>query len=470
MAYVTGFDEQDQDQQQSGGPLVPGSAQGNTPTASTGGAAGDSKPKTPGRFANLNEYLRVNAPQEFGQKLAGKVGDDVTTAQNTLGTASNEFKQRADQSTIQDSSGLISKVNEAPETIDVDAFSGLRDAQYQGPTNFSSAGDLYNQTVGQASGAAGKAAASKTEGGRFALLDSYFGKPNYSQGQKTLDNLIVQNDPNSQQAFKQIQANAQNLQSNIGQTGRELSDYGAQAKGKTEATRKAARDALGIDDTGNVTGSGAIGGVKSAVDSRLAEYKAKADAYAQAANDKNYAQIDPALDQTLKDIGISYGVDPRQFLQTTDSGSLNEAGVASAEELSRMRALAKLASLNDPYAAEGAGKYYGDDFYNFDKDQYAGRVGAQKQSFENASKQVRDQLPAVEETVSTYSRTLATLRAQGDEGSDRYQKQLAIYNDAVRKRDDLKNQLAGIYSRYDVPYADTQVGGGVTGIAGGGIK
>src|SRR4051812_34412162 len=268
MAYVSS--NPDDETLDEGGPLVPGGAP--TPSAPTTGATGQAagqKPKTSGRFADLGEYLRVNAPQQFGSQLAGKIGQDVDAAGNQLGQASNEFKSRADAGTVKDDQGLIGQVGTNPEGIDVGAYSKLKDASYGGPTNFSSSSDLYNQTTGQANAAESKANASKTEGGRFALLDSYYGKPQYSQGQKSLDNLLVQNDPNSQQAFKQIQDNARALQSNVAQTGNQLSAYGNQAKATTEATKNSARSALGIDDAGTATGTGAIGDLNTQINNNF---------------------------------------------------------------------------------------------------------------------------------------------------------------------------------------------------------
>jgi hypothetical protein len=390
MAYVSS--NPDDETLDEGGPLVPGGAP--TPSAPTTGATGQAagqKPKTSGRFADLGEYLRVNAPQQFGSQLAGKIGQDVDAAGNQLGQASNEFKSRADAGTVKDDQGLIGQVGTNPEGIDVGAYSKLKDASYGGPTNFSSSSDLYNQTTGQANAAESKANASKTEGGRFALLDSYYGKPQYSQGQKSLDNLLVQNDPNSQQAFKQIQDNARALQSNVAQTGNQLSAYGNQAKAATEATKNSARSALGIDDAGTATGTGALGDLKASVGNKLNAKQAEADRIASlAGNPDSLGQISPDLAAYLNSIGTSYGVDPRKYLSETAKESLTDRGVASQPDLARMKALTQLAGLDNSYDAEGAGQYADSPLYKFDKDNYADSVANAHRGYDTESSEYKN--------------------------------------------------------------------------------
>lgn len=338
---------------------------GAAPSSSVQGAANPSKQKTPNNFADLSEYLRVNEPQQFGTQVAGKIGEDVNKAQQSLNNAEGQFKERADSATVQDNQNLINQVGTAPESVDKAAFTGLRDATYKGPENFTDTQDLYNQATGSAKAAAGKANASKTEGGRFALLDSYFGKPSYSQGQKTLDNLLIQNDDNSKQAFSQMQQNAQNLQGQVAQTGQELGQYGSEAKAKTAATRQAARGALGIDDSGNLlAGQGAIGGLQNQVQDQyqaaLAKQQADDAAIRNAFATKDFSKLTPEQAAVLNGANYQsdsyYRVDPTKYLS---DAQLTQQNVATPEQQARYAALANLADVNNDFlpVTDDLGKY-----------------------------------------------------------------------------------------------------------------
>ncbi len=359
MAYVNQDTLAEEDQNQEGGPLVPGGggvAGANAPAAPQANTA--TKQKTPSNFADLGEYLRVNQGQEFGSKLAGKVGEDITKGQGALDTAETQYKERADAATIQDNQGLINQVDTNPEGIDKTAYTGLRDAEYKGPNSFSDTQDLYNQAQGQTGAAVGKANASKTEGGRFALLDNYFGRPNYSQGEKTLDNLLVQNDDNSKQAFSQMQANANQLQQKADNIGTELGNYSAQAKGKTEATRNAARGALGIDDAGNVVEGGNLSNSQKAINDaytqRTADQDASYQGYADALRNRRFADVQGL---GLQNTGPLYNVGLENYLSKTND--LSPVSAATPEQFAKFKTLSNLADRPDAWLQDEAnvGKY-----------------------------------------------------------------------------------------------------------------
>lgn len=385
MAYVNNEIEEDLDEGSGGGALSGAGAPTGAASPSAQAAPASGKQKTSGRFQDLGEYLRVNQGQEFGQKLAGKVGEDIDKGAGTLANAQNQFKERADAATVRDNNNLVGQVGTDPSQINVDDFAKLRDANYQGPKSLSDTQDLYSQVQGAAGTAVSKANASKTEGGRFALLDNYFGKPQYSMGQKSLDNLLVQNDKNSAQAFDQMRTNANQLQQNTQQAGVDLGNYGAQAAGTTQATRQSARGALGIDDAGNyLEGQGALGSQLSQLDERVNQRRGEGSAAYQQAlaalqGQGSLSGIDPAILEQygLPTSGVGYGfgsssinrpsflntgfqtnpfiglgdsdslykVDPSQFLSQVNESDINRGTVANAEQAARLKQLQKLAGM-----------------------------------------------------------------------------------------------------------------------------
>lgn len=389
MAYVDESALEEEDLEGGSAPLTSGAPMASGSTMQADAAPSGSKQKTPGRFADLSEYLRVNAPQEFGTQLAGKVGEDIDKGQENLNSAQTDFKERADANTIRDTQGLTGQVGTAPESVNVDDFAKLRDAEYKGPSKLSDTPDLYNRVQGSAGSAVGKANASKTEGGRFALLDNYYGRPNYSQGQKSLDNLLVQNDPKSQQSFDTIRDNAAALQKNVNEAGVELGNYGAQAKGTTQATRKGARDAVGIDDSGNKTGGGAIGSLETDVQGRLTQRTAEQEAQRQsiidALTNRDLSNIDPQLADVLNlnDVSSTWGADGSQYLSNKE---LTAQNVATKEQERRMAALARLGNIESSLDETLAGTMDDEATVGFDRDSYLNQVGDARNAALNAAK------------------------------------------------------------------------------------
>lgn len=402
MAYVDDTLLEDDQNQQEGGPALAASGAGQT-TKSATQSPQDIAKRGSGNFQNLGEYLRVNAPQQFGQKVAGKIGDEINSADQTINQAQTDFQSRVDNNAVRDTDNLTGQVATDPRQVNQDQFAKLRDAQYGGPSSLYDTEDLAARVQGAAGSAVGKANASQSESGRFALLDSYFGKPKYTQGEKTLDNLLIQNDPGSQQAFQQMRQNADQLNNRSKQIAPESEQYAAQGRATTEATRNAARNALGIDNSGNLTGTGAIGSIKGQLPTRTTDKNAALakqyqDAVALAAQNK--FGLTPEF---LSAMGISgdrgYGVDPSQYV--SQNPSLNENQVVSQDEAGRLRALEGLANAG-PLLSDysHAGEADNAKAYSFDKNAYQGNVASQKASYENAlapiSKNISDLTSQIE--------------------------------------------------------------------------
>lgn len=400
MAFVD--DTLLEDEQESGGPSSGASAVaggGNAP-ASAGAPAASPKQKTPGNFANLSEYLRVNQPLNFGQQVAGKVGGEIDAGNEAVDDAEKQFKERVEGNTIRDTQGLTQKLSQDPASIDKDAFAQIRDASYKGPRSLADTQDLSSRVLGAAGTATGKAAASGTESGRFALLDSYFKKPEYSQGQKTLDNLLIQNDPNSQQAFSEIRNRAGQLSDKTKNLDPALAQFGAQGNQTTLDTRAGARAGIGIDDTGNLTGGGAIGNARGGIDSRYgSESKRIADelAMAQGVAGKNKYGLSPEFLEAMGVQGLTrgYGVDAMKYLSPN---SITKENAVSSDDAARLRALESLGGA-DSYLNEN-GEFGTSDAtkgYSFNKDAYGKQVEGQKNIY------TRDKKAAIAELAAAQS-------------------------------------------------------------------
>lgn len=367
-AYDPNLDDPNEDDLEGGGTQTVagsmGAASGATPAPS---AQDRGKPTASGSWTNLDTYLQSNAGQGFGEKVAGKVGADVDQASGQIDTAAQEFKGRSDAGTTRADESLMASVYEDPTAVandpgKLEAFKKQRDATYAGPSNFSDTSDLYGKTWGAVDSASQKAKGSNTEGGRYALLDNYFGRADYSQGQKGLDNLIVANDPNSRQAFENVRASADAAKEKFNTTGTDVAGYAAQNRGVTEATKKAAGDAL----------AGSKSSTQQAIDEYFAGLKSATDTERSA-----FLENANSVDR--------YGVDPTQY---AGSGYATDDAMQTATPEMRAK-LAALAALSDSAAPEWASDPI-TSLGGADEEGFGKAVGTAKEKYMGQAKQLED--------------------------------------------------------------------------------
>lgn len=447
MAYVdSDLLKQDENQQsQAGGPTISGSSASEATSGAPNGAPAGQKSKTPSNFANLDNYLNVNQGQNFGQQLAGKIGDEVNQGSQVVDNAEKQFKERVDSNTVKDSNNLTGQIATNPQGIDANAFSKIRDASYQGPNTLADTQDLASQIQGSAGTATAKAQASATEPGRFALLNSYFGKPTYSQGQKTLDNLLVQNDPNSQQAFDQIRQNAADLKSKTQALDPALQQYAGQGAQQTKDTRSAARGALGIDDSGNLASSGAIPGLQLQIQSETKaaqDRAAKEYQDAQSLASQNQYGLSPEF---LKAMGVGgdkgYGVNAGDYLT---QNNINQNQVVTADEASRLRALESLGGQSDFLSGADESKFgtaANTKGYSFDTDRYGKNVATQKAAYN----QEREQATADKAAAEKNYQTILNGAYFGDYNS---KENAAARNNALQQVKDAQSKIDNVDHHY----------------------
>jgi len=264
MPYSSDPNLDDKDQQQqmqqapqlaSGGSIVGGASATTSPT---GGAAGGTEPTHSGNFQNLNSYLDANAGSGFGSQFVGKVAGDVNAAATAQQQGAQQFKGASDAATVKEDPNVVNQALSDPYGFsqskdNSQAFQNQANASYKGPLTYSDDAQAYQTAYGATQKAQDTANASQNEGGRFALLNNYFGTPDYNQGQKSLDNLLVQADPTTSQGLAQAKQNADKAQVSFQQQAAPLQNYAAQNVATTKAT---ADDVTGKANT-------AIGGMQT---------------------------------------------------------------------------------------------------------------------------------------------------------------------------------------------------------------
>lgn len=343
-AYDPNLDPDRDDEEQSqtiaaGGQMSAGSPQESAAEARPGSKIED-------RFQNIDAYLKGNESKQFGSQVAGRVQSEVDKASQAQSEADRDFRSRSDQGTTRFDEGLTNRAIQDPESFltspEFNKFVSQRDAQYAGPSSLSDTQDLESRADGTTRAAASKARATESESGRFGLLDDYFARPSYTQGEKTLDQALVQTDKSAEPAFQRAQSSAKQNVANLETMRRNLSDYAAQNRGVTEQARTQTRGAL---DT-------AMGDVKTGVNNRLTQRQTQQQSERAAIEDalksRDLTKLTPELRQILglEDVDAFYGVDPTQYLS---AGQLSAQNVATRDEAKRLGALSKLANTEDTF-------------------------------------------------------------------------------------------------------------------------
>lgn len=333
---------------------------GASPTTdSEGSDPNTSAPKKEGistgsGFQNLDSYLNTNQSKEFGQQLLGKVGQEVETAKQNQTDAAEKFKKQAYDSSQTPTSEQVNSAIANPKTADKKQFQGWQSQSYQGPKSLAESADTWNQYWSGTNKANTQTKLLGSEAGRFSLLDSYFGKPNYSFGEKSLDNLLVQQSGLGKQT-RDLQNQAAMLKSQGQEGAKDLQGYASERAGAVEQSRNDVLKAIGLDAAGNVlTGeqAGAIGQQYKKVEDALAA--ANAERHEALERVKSNAAKAKFTGDELSMLGLSdgekiYNLNLGNYL--TPGADLNKNQTMTPEERSYIQALSELAGITDTYAS-----------------------------------------------------------------------------------------------------------------------
>lgn len=338
-------------------------------------------------FVNLQKYLGASSGKPLTQKVAGGISGTAEQAQTGLGKASDAFKQEVQSSTFgtpeqqQQRESILQKAQagDAPGKLpgvtsdDVATYRGYAQAQYKGPQDLGSQGI---QLLGQAQEAKRLGQAVGSEQGRKELLQRFVGAPQYTTGQRRLDELILGRGPQQQLKSAQ-QKTLGSEQSAIKQlaVNKALAQQAKQqTAGFAEQTRKMAENPLEA--------------VQQDIESRLsnATQKQKQD-YQNFINALGSGQI--TRDMIPKGGAIdlmtrTFGVDPKQYASMGMAPT--RFSISSPEDQARYQALSSLAGRAGDYLPSGQqiGGYDPSRPYGFDTSRFMSDVGARERAYQQA--------------------------------------------------------------------------------------
>lgn len=214
-----------------------------------------------GAFTNLQQYLDVNDPKNLSDKVVGRAGSYVDSARSAQDTAAQSFKSDADKGGVERYYDAIEKAKSAPVEAYRDPnlnqrYKANRDAYYKGPNTLADRPDLFTEAYSKTDKAKQLSKSLLGEGGKQAALDELFGsgvgRYDYTQGQKNLDSLLLSGQ-DSRKDLEGLYNKALDTENRFGSLKGELEGYATNKRAETDETRKLARGAIGLDDSGNFT-------------------------------------------------------------------------------------------------------------------------------------------------------------------------------------------------------------------------
>jgi hypothetical protein len=286
-----------------------------------------------------------------------------------MADASDQFKN-----TVQSANHLASNedLNQAlndPSSADAKQFQNWRNETYTGPKSLSETQDTWNKYWSGSNQASANAKALGTEAGRFSLLDNYFGRPQYNFGQKSLDNLLVQQSGLGKETHD-LQNQAASLKSQGQAQAQQLQGYAAQRAGEVEQNKNQVNQAY----------QGAVNQAQDSVNQTLAQ------AQAQRSQDQNTLKQAIASgkfsDAQLSALGLSHGqnlynTDLNSYFKFNDS-PLSKEQVATDDQRARLNALAQLGGDTQSFLGDHIDPSQA---YSFDANRLSQDVAGQDQSY-----------------------------------------------------------------------------------------
>lgn len=361
------------------GIIAPSNSSSNSAATSTA-----SKPSSSGQWTNLQSYLDTNQDQaaRMGSDIAGTINNEGSTAKQSLENNQASFNNSlgssgASLANDKDSidSALANPTDWATDDSNVKRFQNDLNGQYTGPKNLSDV-DGFNDTVSQNQKAAEDVDLTKSEAGRMTLLENQYKRPDYNQGMKKLDQLLVSGNKDAQSSIAGTRDNWSGLMGNL-----------------DEATQKAYSDANGrVSDTKNANDY-----ARNALDNTMSNAQTDLDSRTSNANTERQAEWDRVLAnlqqgkasaQDLTMLGLQSGdslwnVDPTASL--TQNGQVSKYQLGSPEEYAKFAALAKLSGQDNTYLPsqyqDQSGKYEQNPF-SFDKDRFQTNLANSKRDYD----------------------------------------------------------------------------------------
>ena len=385
MPYFSDQQNQDDLDKQAAAQAAQLKLSGGQDQGSTGTGANPQRAGVPGsQFSTLEKFFEANKGGEFGTNVGAKVQGDINQATTGVSNAVTGIKDQIGQSGVVASTADIQNQVVNPTEANIAKYNQMINSNYSGPNSLYES-DLGKQVQGGLNTAIQTANATQSMAGRENLLDKYYGNPNYTQGMKTMSAALLNRsntfDPN---VFK---SQADKLAPQLQTTEKDIANTVAARKAEVDRTRDQARTAIGLDESGNVSG-GALGALQSGINKKVQDWNTeqsnKYNALSNAVSSDNFNA------QDLAALGLSggqnlYNLNLGQYLNK--GGQADKYSVMTPDDFLRETILEKMAGLTpnfvDPNNAALVGK--GPQQAEFNKDQFNADFTSQDNAYKSQS-------------------------------------------------------------------------------------
>lgn len=323
-----------------------------TPARPVGRGAQAAPQQRSGSFTGLQQYIEANKPkiQQLSQDISGQIGQEAGELRGQAQQAREQFlgpqgQFAGGQEFIQKQIEQAGK--QAPTQQQAERFKKFRTGAIETP-------GLQKESF-RAKQLEQRAEKLATPGGRFSELQRLVGKqsPQYTSGQKRLDQLLLAGDPQSrQQAIRESRQATQGLGKQVGETAREI---GAQKAALVQQAQTGLQQAIDAERD-----------ARQAREERLRALDVGGEISAEDLS---------ALGLTSEQVQNLYGVDPSEYIRT---------GGITQDRLARINALRGLAGQETQFAPEQV----------YSPDEFLSAIEAGRTGYEQASQQAVEQAGA----------------------------------------------------------------------------
>ena len=257
MPYLPyNFDEEQKKQQgQNAQPNISGAS--NVVSQGAQNVAAPKPVQRSGSWTNLNSYLDANKDnaQSMGNTISNNINDAGSQVRTGIQNSTNDFNQQVDKGTINnltgaksDSDSIVKQARTAAQDSQIadeqlKRFKEVSNASYAGP-NTLDASQYYSDTQSKLNKAKEYQTNAQSDEGRFNLLQEMFSKPNYSQGQKNFDNLLISGNESAKTGIKTAADGLNDLQGSFDKANTDASDLAKQRLADTNSAKQYAQNLL----------------------------------------------------------------------------------------------------------------------------------------------------------------------------------------------------------------------------------
>ena len=254
MAFLPGDDEQQQKTPGDETPIIPGSGAGAGAAGKPGsGPVALEQPtqntaSTP-EVVDTASYLAANRPQaeSLGGLLSGRLASEQSELQGDIGTQFGDYGSQVEAGRTQFDEDVIQRAALDPTGFtanpdDLEKFTKQRTAEYKGPGEVGTQ-DFYSKLQHRVEGVGRRPGQVESEQGRESLLFEMSGA-NPTQGQVTLDQLLLSQNPNVREELKSSVAGAPGVASEFASQAEGVKEQRVGAIGEAARAQEAVNEAF----------------------------------------------------------------------------------------------------------------------------------------------------------------------------------------------------------------------------------